>query len=318
MRRRRCLLAGSLLALALSAPAHARALEPGEAVLLGAAGDNSLPPDAISPIEPSEPPDTIEVLKEREQQDEEKARQAPEPKAPPVVESTSNPEELPEPGRLSEEQREQVLEHPTRSIEEYQRVRAAELHRRSLPDWGIGLIIAPHAFRQADLRAPTGGGFDQSNPSLFGVALSYEHSVLKAPGILLLGLDFGTYSSTISDPWKGLTLGVLTANPHVAYEGIFLQKQWVVPTARLGYEQVRYSYSFQNHSVQGFKQLPRLDLGALIYLNLLEPASAAEMSGDYGIKRTYLGAYYTIINDSSKQDFNMSDHAFRVVLRFEH
>lgn len=211
-----------------------------------------------------------------------------------------------------------ALQTPTRSVEDYERARMDRLHRLSIPSYSVNLTLAPKAFRDADLRSPGKGGFDQSRPTLFGVLLGYDRTLFNHPGLLMIGLDAGVYTSATNDPFSGLKFGIQSAAPHILYEAALIPRQWVVPIVKFDYEFVHYGYTFQNHNITGFKQLPRIDLGVLIFLNFLEPSSAAQMSSNYGIKRTYLAGYYTLANDSqNKTDFDMSEHTFRIGLRFE-
>ncbi len=211
-----------------------------------------------------------------------------------------------------------VLENPTRSIDEYERVRKDRLHQTTITSSSFNLTLAPAAFGKIDLRAPTKGGADQINPGLLGIMLGYDLAVFRHAGIAMVGLEGGIYASTQNDPYSGLMFGFMSLRPNVRYEAAFLPKQWVVPTIGAGLELLRYAYTFQNAHVGGFKTMPRIDIGALFFLNILEPNSAADMDANWGIRKTYLAAYYSVSNDTSKRDFNMSENTWRVGFRFEH
>lgn len=211
-----------------------------------------------------------------------------------------------------------ALDSPTRSYEEYERARDRNLHVKTLPRYSINFTVAPKAFAKADLRAPTRGGFDQTDPNLYGILLGYEHTFFKVGGVFMAGIDGGIYGSTLKDPYSNLLAGFQALTPHLHYQALFMPRQWVVPSLKAGYEFLRYSYMFQNKPVKGFKTFPRFDLGLMIFLNLLEPSAAGQMHGNYGIKRTYLTGYYSVAIDSSKTDFDLSENTWRVGLRFEY
>lgn len=211
-----------------------------------------------------------------------------------------------------------VLENPSRSIEEYERVRKDRLHQTTIMKYSFNLTLEPRAFSQIDLRAPTKAGFDQINPGLLGIMFGYDHSILRKGGITMLGLEGGIYASTQNDPYSGLMFGFMSLHPNIRYEAAYLPKQWVVPTVGAGMEFLRYAYTFQNKHIGGFKTMPRFDIGALIFLNLLEPTSAADMESNWGVKKTYLSLCYSVSNDTGKRDFNMSDSQWRFGFRFEH
>lgn len=209
---------------------------------------------------------------------------------------------------------------PTRSVDEYERMRKLQLHRSSLPQYSVNLTLEPMAFSKVDLRSPTTVGDVQTNPKLFGVLLGFDYSLIKSPtfGIGMLGIDAGIYGSTVKDPYSGLTTAFITASPHVQYEGLFFPKQWVVPTVKLDLDLLRYNYSLEDQKVVGYRVMPRFEVGLLVFLNLFEPSAAGQMQQNYSVRRTYLSGYYSVATDSSKEGFDLSESTFRVGLRFEH
>ena len=219
-----------------------------------------------------------------------------------------------------EEQVQDVLDNPSRSVDEYERVRKDRLHQTTIMKYSLNVTLEPAAFSKIDLRIPAPGSTaaGATNPGLFGVMIGYDLTVFKAAGIAMVGIEGGLYASTQSDPYSGLMFGFMAVRPNVRYEAAFLPKQWVVPTAGFGMEMLRYNYSVTNQHVSGFKTMPRFDVGLLFFLNVLEPSSAADMDTNWGIKKTYLSAFYSVANDTSKKDFNMSENQWRFGFRFEH
>lgn len=214
--------------------------------------------------------------------------------------------------------RDEILENPTRSIETYEKVRRDYVWEKSEPDWGFNLGIAPRAYRNADLRVPINGAPNEGKPRLTGILAGGERVLLHNAGHLSLGGEFGMFGNTPRNQFSGLLTAVLTLGPYISYRGQFFTRQLIVPTIKVGYEAVRVNYAYAGNKVKDLRTAPRIDLGFLVYLNFLEPSSAGLMQSNYGIKRTYLMALYSMAPDSSKKDVNLTESgAIRAGFRFE-
>ncbi|MEW6057851.1 MAG: hypothetical protein AB1540_14680 [Bdellovibrionota bacterium] len=220
---------------------------------------------------------------------------------------------------------ERVLESPTQSVEAYEKERRKLLTLSEMPDWGMTLNFAYRAFSNADLRVSnTSVGLGEiAKPRLSGLHFGFEKIFLRSLGYLALGAELGGYGSPPRNRFDGLLLAFQSAGPYVMYQANYFSRQWLVPALRAQYEIVRYSYTFlegpdqQSRRIRGLSMLPRLDIGLLLFLNIFEPTSAGGMKSSWGVKRTYLGAFYSIAQDSKKKNFNLSENGLRVGLRFE-
>jgi hypothetical protein len=254
---------------------------------------------------------------------ETKAEAEPEKKAeeeipPPAAASdVVSPEARKEAAKATPEEREKALSSPTANFEEYQAARQELIQRSSTPKWAMNLMMEPRAFRTVDLTAPSGVNTGQSNPDLFGVFISGERIFFKSGGLLSAGAEIGLYGSTTSGPYSGLATGFFSGGPLLQYQGVYVPRQIVAPTIRTELECVRYSYKVSNVPVSGFVAMPRIDVGLQIFLNSLEPSAAGQMQANYGIKRTYVGFYYSVSKDSSKASLDLTEHDWRAGLRFE-
>lgn len=232
--------------------------------------------------------------------------------APPVAPRAADPR------ALSRRERERILESPTQQVELYEKARRDHVWDSSRPDWSFNLGLAPRAFRNADLRVPLSQADNEGKPRLTGILLGGERVLMHSYGQLAVGGEFGMFGNTHRNRFSGLLSAIMTLGPYVQYEGQFFARQIVVPAVKAGYEVARINYSFSGNKVQDIRALPRLDLGLLIYLNFLEPRSAGLMQSNYGIKRTYLSAYYSLASDPSKKDIDLTERgAYRVGFRFE-
>jgi len=239
---------------------------------------------------------------------------------PPVtVDPKEHSEDKPkDPAR--EEQMEAILANPTRSVEEYEAARKELLYKQSVPNWAFNITISPRAFRDTNFRVIPGGvNIGSTQPKLIGVLLSGERIFFKSAGLASIGIEVGTYRSGKKDNFEKLGFdSFLVGGPYAQYEAVFLRRQWVVPVARAGYEFLRYNYEFLGNKNRGVSQIMRFDIGLLFFLNMLEPSSSGQLLGNYGIKRTYLAATYTIANDRTSGGPDFGDKSFRVGVRFEY
>jgi hypothetical protein len=250
-----------------------------------------------------------------EAEPEKKTEEIPPPAAASDV--VISPEARKEAANASREEREKALSSPTGNFEEYEAARQELIQRSSTPKWAMNLNMEPRAFRTVDLTAPTGVNTGQPNPDLFGVFISGERVFFNRGGLLSAGAEIGLYGSTTSGPYSGLATGFFSGGPLLQYQGVYVPRQIVAPTIRTELECVRYNYKVSNVPVSGFVAMPRIDLGLLVFLNSLEPSAAGQMQANYGIKRTYVGFYYSISKDSSKSSLDLSEHEWRAGLRFE-
>lgn len=220
--------------------------------------------------------------------------------------------------KLSKRERERILESPTQQVEVYEKARRDHVWEQSRPDWSFNLGLAPRAFRNADLRVPLTQANNEGKPRLTGILMGGERVLMHSYGQLAVGGEFGMFGNTRRNRFAGLLSAVMTLGPYVQYEGAFFARQIVVPAIKAGYEVARINYSFAGKRVRDIRAMPRLDLGLLIYLNFLEPRSAGLMQSNYGIKRTYLSAYYSLASDPSKKDIDLTERgSYRVGFRFE-
>ncbi|MBI3543029.1 MAG: hypothetical protein HY075_07130, partial [Deltaproteobacteria bacterium] len=180
-------------------------------------------PEAAAPKEPAAPlpsapePTTTAVAPSAEStlapvEEPKAAEPSGEKEAPLTLPPAEAPKAENHPSGSQDEQA--ILDSPTRSVEDYERVRLEHLHETSLPDYGVSLTIEPKAFGKVDLRAPAHKVTDQANPSLFGFKLGYDHTLYKHAGISMLGIDGGFYGSTQGDPFANLMFGFLSIEPH--------------------------------------------------------------------------------------------------------
>ena len=111
---------------------------------------------------------------------------------------------------------------------------------------------------------------------------------------------------------------MISAGPYLLYQLQFIERQIIVPVGRVEYESVMQNYAYEGGTNKAIAQLLRADVGAMIYLNFMEPRSAGQMSSNYGIKRTYLIATITTATDRTKKNFDLSERAWRAGFRFEY
>lgn len=210
---------------------------------------------------------------------------------------------------------------PTRSTEAYEKARSERIFRSSLPTWAVAAGTELDPLPNAEFRIPFKelGGLPQEDPrmALTKLTLSGERFLMNTHGLLSVGLDLSALFSMTGDPYAKTKPAIWSVAPSVHYEFAFIPHQLLVPSVRLDYEVMRYVYNYHSFRVHGVKQIPRADLGVMLYLNFFEPMEGANIQESFGIKRTYLAAYYTSAFDASKKDFNASETAWKLDVRFE-
>lgn len=254
------------------------------------------------------------------------AVQVAEPTAAPNIEPPTEIAPLPPgkkyeeetPKKIAKREREKTLATPTRSVELYEKARRDHMWERSRPSWSANLGIAPRAFGRADLRVPLSNAGNDANPTLTGLLFAGERVLMTNYGQLQVGGEFGYFGAPHRDNFSNLFGAIMTLEPYLQYEGLYVPRQIVAPTIKAGYEFARINYSYKDNKVNDVRAIPRLDLGLLVYLNFFEPSAAGYMEGNYDVKRTYLAAYYTLSSDPSQKDIDLSDRgAWRLGFRFE-
>jgi hypothetical protein len=213
---------------------------------------------------------------------------------------------------------EEILRSPTKSIETYEEIRKNRLIRQADTNWSFNVTLAPNAFKGTEFRQTlTGPILSGERPFFIGVLFSTDYYLIKQIGYFSLGVEAGLYSSQPTNRFGTLLATFQSAGPYAQYQFRYFERQWLVPTIRAKYEWVHYNYSFSDNHMSDARVIPRLDLGGLIFLNVIEPSSTANISNDFGIKKVYFGVYYTIAQDKKIKHFDLSERAFRGVLRFE-
>jgi hypothetical protein len=235
--------------------------------------------------------------------------------APAPVDAKNELKQAPAEGEAS------PLDSPTQSVERYEAARQQLIHDMSIPDFEFGLTVAPYSFSHADLRVGTNpAAAGVGSPSLFGLFFNFEKVLLRRVGLFSVGANAGFYLASPPPAFATFTPGTIYSfGPTAIYELSLVARQWVVPFAALGYEFLRYNFSYNNTQVKGTRTMPRVSAGLLFFLNPLEPSAAGQMLSSYGIKRSYLSVAYTIATPSGGSDnIDFTDRAFRAGLRFEY
>lgn len=221
----------------------------------------------------------------------------------------------------AEQEREQILASPTQHLEAYEELRRERLFKSLLPDWSFELNFEPTALSSADLKAGrlSDAAAVEGTPFLSGAFLSFERMVFRHGGLFSLGAELGTFFNTSGaiGNFSNISPGLYSGTPYVQYQAHFLIDQWIVPTVRAGYQTIYYHYKFFDEWITGRTSMPRIDFGAMLFLNMLDPDSAGSMNSEWGLKRCYLTVFYSIAADGTQKDFDLSDHALRAGLRFE-
>ncbi len=217
------------------------------------------------------------------------------------------------------------LPSPTAHYEEYETERFKRLNRINDPTWSANFTYEHHAFPTTDFKKPTNpiglqpGKLPSSvNPIFRGFLLSGERMLTKKAGILSFGIEGGLYAAKEEDGYSKLPIGLIPAAAYLQYQFRYIDKQWIVPTVKAEYEAIMQNYQYEGNSNKGLNQLTRVDAGALIFLNFMDPWSAGEMNASYGVKRTYLTATFSYSKDLTKKTFDLSEKNWRVGFRFEY
>jgi hypothetical protein len=214
---------------------------------------------------------------------------------------------------------EQALESPTQSVEAYERARQDLIYQNSIPSFSTQFNFFPRAFSQADLRLPTQtSDYAQEKPKLRGFSLSLEKSFVGSFGGLHLGLQGALYGSTDRGGFSSLMPALYSISPIIKYEAVYLRRQWFVPYFGFDFEVLRYSYTYQNKKIRNLETLPRINIGMMFFLNVLESSASGELFSNFGIKRTYLTAEYSMTHQSNVTQLVLTEKALRVGLRFEY
>lgn len=200
------------------------------------------------------------------------------------------------------------------AYEEYQKKAQAEART---PKWSVNILSEPLAFPTTNWRArPRDTLVD--NAKFFGLILHAERFFIRHAGLASVGLEVGVFGTLPDEFYTKSFPAITTLSPTLAYQFNYTPGQVIVPYIQTGVSVARYYYAFNSALIQGFKVIPRLDLGGLFYLNVLDRSSSGDLFGNYGILRTYLSAAYTIAQDINHgKDMNLSERTLRIGLRFE-
>jgi hypothetical protein len=183
--------------------------------------------------------------------------------------------------------------------------------------WSVGVNFSRDAYRLADWRAAPTTLAKIRSPRFLSLLLQVEKPFFYEWGVWSAYADAGVAGNMKKDGFDHLAPAMYILGLGGSYRARFIPRQWVVPYVRGGAEGLRYAYHFSNNRIHGYRVMPRLEGGLELFLNILDPSSAGEMYGNYSATRSYLGVGYSITNDSSKKDFNLSDRALRFSIRVE-
>ncbi len=215
------------------------------------------------------------------------------------------------------------LPSPTANFEAYESARRARFGERNTPHWAVNLVLQPKAFRNVEFRQPTpvinttGQAVSMKLPRFRGGTIAGERILFQTLSKCAFGLEGGAYSSTNMDGYSNLAIGLLTMGPYLNYQLKFFDKQWIVPTGQVKQEIVVQNYAYTGNKNRDLSFVGRLDLGAMIYLNFLDKDDSSQMSANYGVKHTYLMAFWTVAHDFSNTRLKLSEHSYRGGFKFE-
>lgn len=220
-------------------------------------------------------------------------------------------------GNQPTEKEEEILDHPSRDVEQYDLVRKKFIHFSSQPDWSVSFAVTPLAFRSSEFRAPKAIG---PRVNFVGFHLSGERIFTKNIGLLSAGGEISFFGNAPAERnffARLFPFAMISGGPYLAYQFTYFRKQWVSPIIRGGLDFFHHDYVYAGNRISGSHEVARIDVGLLIFLNIIEPDAAGQMMSNWNIKRTYLAGFFTIARDLKPADFDLSERNFKIGFRFE-
>ncbi len=205
------------------------------------------------------------------------------------------------------------------SPEKYEEARLRQSQEMRTPHWAFQLWVSPLAHKRTEWRAaPYSGGAAVKNARMLDLILQGEKFLLRRNGMLSIGANVELMGQRSNNDFEKTLPAVYGVGVVSQYQFHYIHGQWVVPFIEVGATELRYNYVFAGSRIKGFKTTGHADVGLSIFLNFLEPSSAGDMYGNYGVRRTYLNASFGVTRDGQKsRHFDLSEENFKVGLRFE-
>ena len=244
---------------------------------------------------------------------QESALNIPPQELPPVPQPTT------ETNRPSVSPDDVIRETPTRDIEKYEALREADRAQANHPDWAMGVHSSIWSFRKTNFARGANSARTNETPNFIGIFVSGEYIPVTRLGVLSFGAEAAAYAAPAgSTTHITETLpAFFGGGPYVSYQLNYFRNQLIVPVVRYESEWVQSRYTFTNVSVKLLNRLDRFDVGLMLLLTHIDATDAGALKEVYGIKRSYLGVYYSVARDSTNDLLDLSEQNFRFGFKLE-